>query len=190
MAAAIVMLVLMLGLRKVTATFLWMLVLFMLMLMRLVIVVVVMMGMIVMVVRTARSVFLVLLHLRRSAMIVPTRSMLIVMMFLSICSAMIMRAIMVSSSMHVAMQHIHDKQVAAQPNKRCQQHIRWLFNNRLPEKSLGSFHEQLRSYKPNDAHIDQRSKRLQFLIAEGKAFWTGSIAHENGEKRDDVCQHI
>lgn len=103
---------------------------------------------------------------------------------------MIMRAIMVSSSMHIAMQDIHDKQVAAQSNKRCQQHIGWLFNNRLPEKSLGSFHEQFRSYKPNDAHIDKRSERLQFLVPEGKTFWTHAIGHENSDKRDDVCQYV
>lgn len=115
--AASLMMLIVFGLRKMTATLVWMFMLAMFMLMMFMIVVVTMMF--VMIVRAARTMFM-FLHLWCIVMIVSTWSMLSMMMFLSMSCYVIMRAIMVSSGMHVAVQHIHDKQIADQSNEWCQ----------------------------------------------------------------------
>lgn len=112
-AASLVMLMFVVSLRKVATALMWMFVLIMFVLMMLMVMVVS-----VMIVRTASSMFM-FLHLWRTSMVMPARSMLIMMMFLCMYCPMVVRAIMVSSSNLVTMQHIHDKQVAAQPNERC-----------------------------------------------------------------------
>lgn len=116
-------------------------------------------------------------------------SMFVVILFAAEVGAAVtvvgMRAA-VMSSVFVAVQNLHDVAVAEQTEDRRPQHNQRLFYYFLVEDAIGGLHEQLDGDHPDDGDVDERSKRLHLLVAEGEVTGTDLVALVDGVERDGV----